>query len=962
MVIKSVRPAGANSTARPTSVPSQLRPTRPQWGMGARPAIRPGPTQTPTGVDTASPVPAPAHGEPFHVEVDDETHQARLAVAQDGFEKAAAGYSTTRESKDAHEVIRYRGLARRLDERLERLREKEEDQEESAPVEDATLPPMRGGDVVPAAADHPESGPATRGADPSPDDLLAPVWDSGGGGEAETWGEESGVDGAPDEAPDDVDESPEPWGETIAAVDIDDPVDGEDEVLDEVTFAVDLAENGHDDDAPSAPKFGPIGPRNQSRGEFDDFLDACIIVDDEIRALLGVEDDDRDARFDAYLDDLHVGDSPEAKEYAARVQEVLAEIRADAAAESAVTLRTVVVPTASAAVPAPVFDFDSPRIRALVPPGYRLAFDGLFAEVDDGPPVRVTMQPVCVDGRVCSEAETSWALRVCALNPKRKKVELLVEMERLHSGKSAIAALANLGVSVLKPALFVPFLQLSSDRPGLPEIIGASRMGFASAPLADGASSLCFVLPGQTIYPAGKAIAEEVVLLPRAKASIHRAFRQGGTLEQWQALAEKTRGNALETFALALAFAAPLQPFSNTENGTVHMYGTTSRGKTLVLQLAATVFGNGAARVDGVTRLPTLVRTWHSTANALEAMIAEISGTLIIIDELGLYRARVSGYAQNGGKTKGRAKGSGGLEEEETWSSLILSSGEIPVSHQIASMGGGPMMGGEAVRMLDVPVTDLLPVGDPIVKEARKRECGLIFGTAGPALLLGVLNRVDGNALALTNLVTSQVDALRNQLCEEASTAARRSLHPEHQRAMRILALAGVAGRWAVEEGVLPHTEAEVLNSVRVVRDAWLGGQSFESDDERAISKVRDYVSRYRGQMTDTAAHAAGQRHPANCRGILHQGFVLLTPSNFRDACAGLHAESVARALKGAGILHTNDPGHLQVTMPIRALNIAKTRYYKLNFARLFGEEAEPDEADEGAGAGPGGVDPAGSV
>lgn len=997
MSIKPVRPPGAFPPARPTGTPSQVRPSNPYGRFNVRPAIRPDPQKAQDSLHPSPPVDRPAYGKSGHVEVDEATYQARLKVAE-GLEKGAAGYSCERGFEDAPELTHFRGVARLLDERLERLREKEEDQVESPQVDEAALPPGRGGEVPSEAAGHPEDGPPVpRLTDPCPDDPPALAWDRVCVDEAENWGEESGVDWAPDEAnadeemaadeaapsvgrqaptplpgrpglgrswgtPDDVEESPEPCGATIAAVDTDDPVDGVDVVMDETVSEADLAEKDEGDDAPSAPKFGPIGPRNRQRGELDDFLDACFIVDDEILALLGVEDDDGDDRIEAYLNELHVGDSPEAQEYAARVQEVLAEIRADAAAESAVAARSIEVPTASAEVPAPVFDLDSPRIRALVPPGYRLAHDGLFAEMDDEPPVRVTMQPVCVDGRVCSTAENSFALRLRALNPKRKAIELLVEMERLPAGKTAIAAeLANLGVSVLKPALFVPFLQLSSERPGLPEIIGVSRMGFASAPLTEGGSTLCFVLPGRTLYPRGKNIAEEVVLLPQAQAAIHRAYHQMGKDDEWRALAESTRGEVLPTFTMCLDFAASLAPYGGAENGGVHLYASTSRGKTFALQMAATVFGNGAAGAGGVTGMPTLVRSWHGTPNAVEAMTAEVSGTLAIFDEVGAHRGPVSAYTQTGGQGKGRANSRGQLTEAAAWRTLILSSGEIPLSHHAEAMGGGPTMGGEAVRMLDVPVDGLLPEFDPLFMEARKRACGRHYGWAGPAFVQWVLDRCGGDEVALATDLTGAVNVMRNQLCDEVE-AARRVLQTHHRRAMLRLALAAVAGQWAVEAGVLPHTEAEVLGAVRAVRDAWLGGQSFESDDERAVSKVRDYVSRHRGQMADTAACAAGQRVPGNCRGILHQDHVLLTPSNFADACRGLHAESVASALKRAGILHTNEPRHNTVKVSVAALGIAAARFYKLDLAMLFNEDAEQGGVDVGTGAGPDGDDPAGSA
>lgn len=213
-------------------------------------------------------------------------------------------------------------------------------------------------------------------------------------------------------------------------------------------------------------------------------------------------------------------------------------------------------------------------------------------------------------------------------------------------------------------------------------------------------------------------------------------------------------------------------------------------------------------------------------------------------------------------------------------------------------------------------------------------------------LLLQLRQRFCESALpVLVGLQSASVlRALENPLATAQVAAA--SVNTK-RREMRRLALAAVAGQWAVEAGVLPHTADEVLDAVRCVRDAWLGAQVFESQADRAVTNVRDYVSRHRGGMADTAAYRGRPMLPTNCRGILHDGHVLLTKSNFVDACGGFDIESVARALKEAGILHTNEPRHFTVKTSIAALGITSARYYKLSFERLYGDDGGVQSDEE---------------
>ena len=89
------------------------------------------------------------------------------------------------------------------------------------------------------------------------------------------------------------------------------------------------------------------------------------------------------------------------------------------------------------------------------------------------------------------------------------------------------------------------------------------------------------------------------------------------------------------------------------EGGGVNFFGQSSRGKTTLLQIAASVWGRGAS--------PGYVRAWRATANGLEGAAASANDTALVLDELGQVEAREAAAAlyslsNGGGKVRAGAR------------------------------------------------------------------------------------------------------------------------------------------------------------------------------------------------------------------------------------------------------------------------------------------------------------------
>jgi hypothetical protein len=99
-----------------------------------------------------------------------------------------------------------------------------------------------------------------------------------------------------------------------------------------------------------------------------------------------------------------------------------------------------------------------------------------------------------------------------------------------------------------------------------------------------------FVLPGETIGPRG---GERVIL----DAAATGAYEARGTIQEWRDGAAKLAGcHALPVLAISAALAGPLLHLADVEGGGVHFFGQSSKGKTTLLQMAASVWGGAPRR------------------------------------------------------------------------------------------------------------------------------------------------------------------------------------------------------------------------------------------------------------------------------------------------------------------------------------------------------------------------------
>ena len=202
-----------------------------------------------------------------------------------------------------------------------------------------------------------------------------------------------------------------------------------------------------------------------------------------------------------------------------------------------------------------------------------------------------------------------------------------------------------------------------------------------------------FVLPDETIGDIG---GEQPLLI---NAGAHR-YAHHGSLEDWKnSVAKLAEPHRLSRLAISTALSGPLLALVNGESGGLHFVAFSCKGKTSgLLCPAASVWGKGS--VEG-----GYIKTWNSTANALEGSAAMASDALLPLDELSeANSAEVEKpaymFANQQGKERMRADTS--QRAARTWRIAVLSTGEKTIAQKIAENFGKKAPAGIEVRIVNI--------------------------------------------------------------------------------------------------------------------------------------------------------------------------------------------------------------------------------------------------------------------
>lgn len=298
---------------------------------------------------------------------------------------------------------------------------------------------------------------------------------------------------------------------------------------------------------------------------------------------------------------------------------------------------------------------------------------------------------------------------------------------------------------------------------------------------------------------------------------------QGKLIDWQQNIGELCRGNPLAIFSIGTALAAPLLARTGMENGAFHFVGSSSVGKTTLLQLAGSVYGGKG-----------FVRSWISTSNGLAAVSSEHNDMLLPLDEIGMARPEdidTAIYQIMNGAGKLRANVSGDLAKTSHWRTLVLSSGEVWITELLQQLGK-QLRAGQQIRVVEIPIFGAHGTFDNLhgrpnsqnFVDELKGSCLRYHGTV-IRTWIGLLTEVDDG---LDTYLTKEVSRLTSLWVNEKMAS-------QVQRVVRRFALVAVGLCLANRNYILPWTEDESINAVHSVLIAWLNNRGHSRNSEEYL-------------------------------------------------------------------------------------------------------------------------------
>lgn len=419
----------------------------------------------------------------------------------------------------------------------------------------------------------------------------------------------------------------------------------------------------------------------------------------------------------------------------------------------------------------------------------------------------------------------------------------------------------------------------------------------------------------------------DAVIGPQADGVTYQSDHAGGdeyttrgTLAGWQAgTAALAVGNPMLALALCTAFAGPVLALVGADSGGINTIGASSKGKSSMLFAACSVWGG-----------PSYRRNWRATGNGLESVAALFNDSLLALDEISQCDPREVGetvYMLGNGQGKTRAARTGGARSVARWRVSILSNGERSI---VATMeeGGFRTKAGQAVRIIDLPVTDQAhgawdrlhqyPSGAAL-SDALRREAETHYGHAGRAFL--------------ERLTRDDHDQVRELL---ASIKARPEFNAEggegqFQRVAARFAVLALAGELATAYGVTGWQRGEAIRATAVALRLWLGmqdGRTTDAEGPQVVDQVTEFIDRHgdsRFSDADTdPLHSPPVRERAGWwRDRDGERVYLFTGQGLKDALKGHDFKRALDHLEQAGMLKTRNK-----TERIRAIGGTTKKFY----------------------------------
>lgn len=278
-------------------------------------------------------------------------------------------------------------------------------------------------------------------------------------------------------------------------------------------------------------------------------------------------------------------------------------------------------------------------------------------------------------------------------------------------------------------------------------------------------------------------------------------LQQSNTLEQWNSrVLSPVKHLPLALSMLCIGLSGLIAPYTGSKSFIFHLFGKGGRGKTIILEVVATLFGD-----------PEEFMLDHNNSDtALELMAAKYSNLVLLLDEIGKNKRagfHESIYDLHSGKGRSVATSKRTLVKKNKWNVPILSTGEY--SMRVEGGKTRHLKNGELDRFLDIDVRDKA-FDTKILRTVTRRlkdYCTLYYGQPAVRFIRGFINDEFAEG-ELKRLVMDYEDVLTPEHIEDGA-----------KRIYSAIAAGQVAGELAVKYGVFDCTVEEIRTAMKFLAD-----------------------------------------------------------------------------------------------------------------------------------------------
>ena len=381
------------------------------------------------------------------------------------------------------------------------------------------------------------------------------------------------------------------------------------------------------------------------------------------------------------------------------------------------------------------------------------------------------------------------------------------------------------------------------------------------------------------------------------------SLKPSGSYDIWLELCKKVRANKVHyepQVYMAASFASVLVSKLNMLPFIVNLWGSTGKGKTVALMMAASIWANPAEN--------KYITDSYATQNAFEIRLDILNHLPLLMDDLSKVRDKLNDnftdliYLLCSGKGKDRSNVDLGLNKVKTWQNTILSNMERPLATET-------MKGGAINRILDFEMVDgyIFENGNGVVEILKDN-----YGYAG-------MKFVD----LIADLDDEYINNLRRDFEQKIKEEAKRqdSVKEEKQILPMSLLLAAdkIATDYIFEDGVyldLP-TMVKQLKDVNEV-----------SEGQRAYDTIKDFVLANRSMFPS-------EMTTYNAWGFIKEGYINIIPTILKnlEKEQNFSTKAFCSWANAKGLLRCNSRNQNVIK-----INGTPTRFYTIKI------NPEPDE------------------